>query len=514
MTKRFDKEWSQDGDKFEIPQELLETAFEELPPENVVAASNPSAVGMSRIITGIAFSSITLNFLALHYILPAIGAVLLLLGFRNLHRENSWFNTAYICAILRFAIMVPQLILNATVYAGYLQGGIGRAVLFVTCGIQMVMLFAFWMAINKVQEKAALKDKSFSAGALFLWYALILAAVIFGFTGTLAAIIMLVSFIMIIKSLADLSKLMETNGYVITASPIKINDGVLAKILFGIVAVGIVSGYAFFSSYDMKWTPADTAADTSNEIYDHLAELGYPEEQLKDLSRRELELLKDADCLVVETDESSLNNGVEKTDYYEGGKQVYTEYPVKELKITHVAVRIAGDGADGELWRVIHHFALDDALPCKGTANLKLWPSAYFDGWRGTQDLSGRLLCKQQGADVTADYKFIGKQSYETADFFGQSRHVTDCMCDFSMPSKATDRRGYVAYTSEQIENGYMLNAWINYTHQVGHFQYPVKTANEYAHEGMPLRDYPFMTAQGALQFYIQDGKPDIGSRG
>ena len=45
---------------------------------------------MNRILFGMALCAITLNFLCLNYILPAVGTVLLLLGFRTLRRENRW----------------------------------------------------------------------------------------------------------------------------------------------------------------------------------------------------------------------------------------------------------------------------------------------------------------------------------------------------------------------------------------------------------------------------------------
>ena len=508
MTDSVYKDQPQNEDEFEISQEILETVFEELPPENVVAASNPSSVGMDKIIAGIALGGITFNFLALNYILPTIGFVLLVLGFRNLHSENSWFKLAYICSVLRLIIQVPQLILNATVYSGYLQGSIGKVMLYCSCALKMLMLFAFWMAIDKVQEKAGIKEKSFSAGALFLWHSLTLIAAVMGLNSILVGIIMVVAFIMIIRNLISLSRLMGINGYLITAAPVKVGDNVLAEILAGVIIAGIACGYIFFADYNMDWKPVEIGACSSDEIYGRLLSLGYPEEQLKDLSPEELKLLRDADCVFFETDEQPLNNGVEKTEHYDGGMQIYTEYPVKELKMTHVAVRIAGDGKNGELWRVIHHFALDDDLKMKGTANLQLWGLESTKGWSGPQDLSGRLLCCQSGQDVTAEYQYIGNKSYTSTDLFGILRAVSSCMCDFSMPAKATDRRGYVAYTSGQTANGYLLNAWFNYTHQLGYVQYPVKSAGQYVSEGMHLKNYPFITAQSALQFYVRDGKP------
>lgn len=510
MMKHSENEWIPADQELDIPMELLESVFEEMPPENVVSTVNPSSVGMKRIITGIALSCITLHLLALDYILPAIGTILLLLGFRNLHRENPWFGLAYFCAIGRFVLLFPQWIMNATIYVEYLQGNVGRFLTIGVCGMQMIMLFSFWMACSKVQEKAKMDKKSFSAGALFLWYSLLLLLGVMNAAGVIVSIIMIIAFIMILKCLADLSRAMETSGYVIQAAAVKVSDGILVKAILGMLTVGIVCGYVCFSTYPMNWTPVDKVQANDNEIYDHLLALGYPKEQLKDLSLEDLELLKDADCLVVKKDELPLNNGSEKTEYQDGTTYITTEYAEKELNMTHVAVRIAGDGARGERWRVIHHFSLDDELKVRGTSNIHLWPLESLDGWEGTWDLSGRLFCKEKGRELTADFMSIQKEPYTSTDFFGESHLNNDCMCNFSLPSKGTDRRGYVAYSSEQIEDGYMLNAWFNYTHQVGYFQYPVKTAEAYVKEGMHMTDYPFRTAQSAIQFYIKDGVPDL----
>ena len=60
---------------------------------------------------------------ALRYILPAIGTVLLLLGFRTLRQENPWLRGGFVCAVLRAGNLVrnntydavnPLLIVAAT----------------------------------------------------------------------------------------------------------------------------------------------------------------------------------------------------------------------------------------------------------------------------------------------------------------------------------------------------------------------------------------------------------------
>ena len=71
---------------------------------------------MDRASTGLALTTVTLNFLGLNYILPAAGAILLLLGFRALRGENAWFRGCWTITIIRTAYLFASLILNATVY--------------------------------------------------------------------------------------------------------------------------------------------------------------------------------------------------------------------------------------------------------------------------------------------------------------------------------------------------------------------------------------------------------------
>ena len=60
-----------------------------LPPDDgLVEEITPWRRAMKRALLGIALNLVTLNFWCLNYLLPAIGTLLLLLGFRALRREN------------------------------------------------------------------------------------------------------------------------------------------------------------------------------------------------------------------------------------------------------------------------------------------------------------------------------------------------------------------------------------------------------------------------------------------
>ena len=75
---------------------MLEETFDQLPPQDdVVEEITPWKKAMNRVLIGMALSASTLNFLCLDYILPAIGMVLSILGFRTLRREKVFFSPLY-----------------------------------------------------------------------------------------------------------------------------------------------------------------------------------------------------------------------------------------------------------------------------------------------------------------------------------------------------------------------------------------------------------------------------------
>ena len=86
---------------------LLTESADTLPPP---ADVSPWCSAMSCVVWGIALKTLTLQLLYLHYILPTLGCILLVLGFRTLRRENSALRWAYglsiAAAVLRSTAMV------------------------------------------------------------------------------------------------------------------------------------------------------------------------------------------------------------------------------------------------------------------------------------------------------------------------------------------------------------------------------------------------------------------------
>ena len=95
---------------------MLENAVGDIPPDAIVTAVTPFRAAMMRVLWGLALSTLTLNFLSLNYILPAIGLLLLLLGFRALRRDNAYFDVCFLLTVIRSVYFYVSLVMHTTIY--------------------------------------------------------------------------------------------------------------------------------------------------------------------------------------------------------------------------------------------------------------------------------------------------------------------------------------------------------------------------------------------------------------
>ena len=492
---------------------LLAQSVDELPPEEIVADVTPWRRAMNRILFGMALCAITLNFLCLNYILPAIGTVLLLLGFRTLRRENRWLGGCFAVTVIRAVYFFATLVLNTTILQSAVFTPAVTTTLTVTNAVLLLALyFCFWRGLLAVQKKAGLPAQAGGALALIVWYALVcvLAAVQYG--GWVVPIAMLIGYGFILRSLYRLSGALDEAGYAIAPGPVRVTDRCLVLVLAAVLGIGGALGYLFGGSYRMDWQPADTSEQTQTAaIRQQLLDLGFPEDVLDDLTPEDIAACDGALRVVVETEDYPINDGrnVLWEAYNEKHERYYaqdTVYDVKELRLTGVAVQLPGER---ETWMVFHHFLWTTDPGFYGTEVLQIWPADenMQDGWRFAGDVTGRVLYDRDGQTFTASYHTLGRQTY-TADsvFFGQ-RTNSDLFAPFSMPRHAEHARGYVAYTAAAVQSGYLLNSWCNYTHQQSLLQYPAVTAMEKRMTSAFGNTGAFYTVQHALQFFPEDAQ-------
>lgn len=492
---------------------LLARSVPDTPPEEIVAEVTPWRRAMNRILFGMALCAVTLNFWCLNYILPAIGTVLLLLGFRALRQENRWLGGCFAIAVIRAVYFFATLVLNTTILqSAVFTPAVTTALTAVNAVLLLALYFCFWRGLLAVQKKAGLPAQTGGALALIVWYALVcvLAAVRYG--GWVVPIAMLVGYVCILRSLYRLSGALDEAGYAIAPKPVRVTDRCLVLVIAAVLGIGCTLGYLFGSSYRMDWQPVDASTQTQTAaIRQQLLDLGFPEAVLNDLTPEDIAACDGALRVVAVTEDHPFNNG--RTVSYkesdgEGGvvSVLDTVYDVRELRLTSVGVQLPGAQ---ETWRVYHHFLWTTDPGFCGTEVLQIWPADenMQDGWRFAGDVTGRVLYDRDGQTFTASYHTLGRQTY-TADsvFFGQ-RTNSDLFAPFSMPRHAEHARGYVAYTAAAVQSGYLLNSWCNYTHQQSLLQYPAVTAMEKRMTSAFGNTGAFYTVQHALQFFPEDAQ-------
>ena len=109
--KQFDQLSEQEFDLY------LEDIIDTPPSADLTTEFTPWRRAMNRILWGTGLTTLTLNFWNLNVILPAIGVVLLLLGYRALRDENRWFKLGYYLSILRCIWWLTAFGVNMTIFS-------------------------------------------------------------------------------------------------------------------------------------------------------------------------------------------------------------------------------------------------------------------------------------------------------------------------------------------------------------------------------------------------------------
>lgn len=492
---------------------LLAQSVAELPPEEIVADVTPWRRAMNRILFGMALCAITLNFWCLNYILPAIGTVLLLLGFRTLRRENRWLGGCFAVTVIRAACFFATLILNTTILqSAVFTPAVTTTLTVINAVLLLALYFCFWRGLLAVQKKAGLPAQAGGALALIVWYALVCVLAAVHYTGWIVPIAMLVGYGYILRSLYRLSGALDEAGYAIAPGPVRVTDRCLVLVIAAVLGIGCTLGYLFGSSYRMDWQPADTSKQTQTEaIRQQLLDLGFPEAVLNDLTPEDIAACDGALRVVVETEDYPVNDGrnVLWEAYNEKHERYYvqdTVYDVKELRLTGVAVQLPGER---ETWMVFHHFLWTADPGFYGTEAIQIRPAyrSIPEGWSAAGDVTGRVLYDRDGQTFAAPYASLGAQTFTANTVLWGEQTNTDLFAAFSLPRHAEHARGYVAYSTTEALNGYIFSSGEYYVHQQTWLQYPAVTAMEKCLTAAWGDTGAFRTVQDALQFYPADGQ-------
>ncbi|MCI6185036.1 MAG: hypothetical protein MR653_06080 [Clostridiales bacterium] len=452
--------------EFDGLDRLIEDSLDFLPPDDVVDHVSAGKTAFDLIIAGLALSTITLDILALGYILPLIGVVLLLLGFRRLRGENGWFKACFVISAVRCFSVAAQCIIAATVYhSTFMTTGAADIVAAVSAALVFALIICLRKGILAAQKRARLEPHAGGATALIIWYAVVCALALVKFEGLILVAGLVISFIFILRSLAKLARELDEASYAVHPSPVQVSDKTLCITLFSLVIVGVVCGYVFLQRLPMQWQPEQETQTT--ELRRELLEAGYPERSLRDLSDKDVEMCRGFTA-VCTNDGDQLDNG-------------------SGVTLMTVAVKL---DEPGTRYRIFTHFEWHDARSC-GTELLRVMPyymryGARLD-WSPDGEVTGRVLYDADGTTMVSPYyKLDGSGTGSiSSSFFGTSS--IGILGSFSMPADSENQRGYIAYGTQsgatQTDELYIASD-ANYVHQYSVLQFPVQTAEEFVGTG------------------------------
>ena len=498
-------------DDLRFAQMMREDASALPPPEKI----NPWSMAMTRVLWGLGLITITLNFLYLDVILPAVGGLLLVLGFRTLRRENTPLRWCYILSLASLAVRGACIVLAA------LPVETGLAPAYVNIALLQVLYVCLWRGMVGVSRAAgAEKPAAPAAGAMALFYALLLPLALIGLQGWLLVMPILIVYAAILRNMWKLTRSLENMGYAITAAPVRLPGwavlwGSLAAMLAAVLLTAFLG-----QRYPMDWQPRQDAPQDAS-IRQQLLAKGFPSYVLDDLTAEEVSRMAGAvrvyrqvERLYSDTDHRTITTAHYMSDPDrplvfdrtitdvdgEGERHytyVYRVYDTLEQTMTHVAVELPEeDGVRRYIY--IHHLTYDTQPSPRLTEALELWPAWQVEiGWTPGGAVSGRLLCERSGGEQTAPFYSLTGGSQQITDIFG-TRWEQQITALWTRPAHAEKIRAYVLYDALRLEDSWVIESWTNYARQTAPV-YPYRDAitlwRSYGSDAYDLR-------QNALQVF------------
>ena len=207
--------------------EMIEQGLGDIVPgEGVVEEVNPWREPIGRIAAGMALTGITLNFLYLQYLLPTLGAALQYLGFRTLRRSGPAFRIAWGLSLVELVWHAVWLMLSASPWR--LEGMTAYALGLAGMAVQIARLLLLRAGLRDVCRRAEVEPQGDPLRAAVIWQVLIAVLAFSPLAQSwLAAIPMIIAFVLIIQSLERVGGSLGGAGYCFVDAPVRVSSGVM-----------------------------------------------------------------------------------------------------------------------------------------------------------------------------------------------------------------------------------------------------------------------------------------------
>ena len=474
--------------------QLLRENASALPP--AMAEVNPWREAMWLVLWGMGLTTITFNFLYLDMILPALGGILLVLGFRTLRQENRALQWCWRLSIAIAAVRSASFVLAA------LPVDVKSIPAYAVMAMTFALYCCLWRGMVGVSRAAgAEKPAAPAAGALVIFYAVICALAFLELSGWLAVLPLLIAYIVILRNLVKLARSLADTGYAIHAAPVRLPSTAVLWGYLGLTLAAVLLAMFLGQRYPMNWQVRDDAPQDET-IRAELLDLGFPEQVLDDLTAEEAAHMSGAVKVYTETeplyeDETyrEVTTSVWNEDppprweYSSAEKQpdgsyryTYRVYDLYEGFVTHVVVLVEEAGRQRAV--VLHYAAIDRPFGDCLAEGMEIWPV-----WQGNEEswspggwYSGRLLCEKDGQSYAADFYSVESGSYETTNIFGTTQN-TGMIAEWSRMRRGENTRAYLLYDAEMLTPELpSLYSWCNYVRQTKPV-YPFRDALTLWHE-------------------------------
>lgn len=463
--------------------QLLYQGAAQLPPEAVgQEPPAPWREALWRVCWGLGLTSITLNIALLQYILPALGSVLLYLGFRALRRESSWFQLGYVLSALLLLARGAVTVLNATPAAQWLATGEGELLGLSLALTAWLLYFALWRGLKGVFRKAGHPPKTAAAGGLVVWYSLLLPLSMAGAGGPLVWPVLLL-WILLLRGLYRASRALDRAGYAISPAPAPFSEQRVILVWLGLLLAAVFSCLFLFRRFPVDASPAQ-AETGQTELRQELLEQGFPEDVLSDLTDGEVALLE----------------GVRTVTVKSYGPHPKPDEEIEGLAMYFIQVELPQGRVRYFLW-----FSWDQAPDHRLREGLEIIPD-YQNAL--TMDhsapLLGRLLWEEDGQLWQAPLQGEYGTHTETSLFCGSSTYRSFPF-HFSLPQQGEHLRGYVSYgmAATQAEVPTLFNAQARYVHQERWLSYPWETPLQHQWQSWNNTDSVFPARQFLTTFSL-----------
>ena len=474
--------------------QLLREDASALPP--AMAEVNPWREAMWLVLWGMGLTTITFNFLYLDMILPALGGILLVLGFRTLRQENRALQWCW-----RLSIAIAS-VRSASFALAALPVDVKNVPAYAVMAMTFALYCCLWRGMVGVSRAAgAEKPAAPAAGALVIFYAVICALAFLELSGWLAVLPLLIAYIVILRNLVKLARSLADTGYAIHAAPVRLPSTAVLWGYLGLTLAAVLLAMFLGQRYPMNWQVRDDAPQDET-IRAELLDLGFPEQVLDDLTAEEAAHMSGAVKVYTETeplyeDETyrEVTTSVWNEDppprweYSSAEKQpdgsyryTYRVYDLYEGFVTHVVVLVEEAGRQRAV--VLHYAAIDRPFGDCLAEGMEIWPV-----WQGNEEswspggwYSGRLLCEKDGQSYAADFYSVESGSYETTNIFGTTQN-TGMIAEWSRMRRGENTRAYLLYDAEMLTPELpSLYSWCNYVRQTKPV-YPFRDALTLWHE-------------------------------